>query len=1190
MYLKKIEAQGFKSFANKMVLEFNPGIMGIVGPNGSGKSNVADAVRWVLGEQSAKSLRGNNMQDVIFAGTENRKPQGYAYVGLTIDNSDHMLAIDFDEVTISRRVYRSGESEYLINGGACRLKDIYELFYDTGVGKEGYSIIGQGQIDRILSGKPEERRELFDEAAGIVKFKKRRQVAAKKLESEETNLVRVSDILGELEKQVGPLEKQAEKAREYLKLKEELKSCEIGAFFLESDDLRRRIRVVDGNLSVVNDDLAKSRQDAENLRLRYEAITASNEQLVADMEENRKALEQTRLKKESLEGRIRVLEEQIRTARMNEEHIRARLADIGREEKDCREGQEAFIADKKKLNAELDQAEAVIAEKSQEFADIEETIRRSEELIAAKSQEIIAGLNEKAEISVARQKFQTQLEQAQITRSEIHRYLLSAKTDEEEQQNETDRLSNELAAVREAMAKETKAQEQALAAGSEAEKQVNLARRRLNDCQQEYHTTKTKLESLVNMTERYEGYGSSIRRVMERKKDTPGIVGVVADLIHVEKKYETAMETALGGRIQNIVTKDEATAKGLIEYLKKNKFGRATFLPITNVNGSPFPKPEALKEPGALGVASELVTVDEAYRGIARYLLGRTLVADTIDHALAIARKYRQTLNIVTLEGESLTPGGAMTGGAFRSTTNLLGRRREIEELEKAMKTALKKYDEIKDFLHSEEQKFAEARKQVDELQRHLHDDSLRERTISMNLSRAEDELAAIRENCTAQNDKNRSIQAKIEQIEAEASRMAAAAEETEARGEAIQMEIDQLRAQNEQTKQTRDQISGALAEQRLAYAGLQQRDTYLAENIQRLKRELEKYATEKETLTGSRADGEEAVKEKQSAIAAARNEIEEAIREAKEKEETLAGQTKTREDGQAEQKKFFVERESLSSRITALDKDSYRLQSQKERMEESLDKQVEYLWTEYEITPSEAEAQRNEAYTDLTEVRRTISRHKTAIRELGPVNVNAIEDYKEVSERYVFMRDQHADLVEARDSLMKIIADLDEGMRRQFEEKFEAIRVEFDRVFRELFGGGKGELALTHEDGTDILEAGIAIIAQPPGKKLQNMMQLSGGEKALSAIALLFAIQNLKPSPFCLLDEIEAALDEPNVARYAEYLNKLKEHTQFIVITHRRGTMEMADRLYGITMQEKGVSALVSVDLTDTSLTGEAG
>ena len=404
MYLKKIEAQGFKSFANKMVLEFNPGIMGIVGPNGSGKSNVADAVRWVLGEQSAKSLRGNNMQDVIFAGTENRKPQGYAYVGLTIDNSDHMLAIDFDEVTISRRVYRSGESEYLINGGACRLKDIYELFYDTGVGKEGYSIIGQGQIDRILSGKPEERRELFDEAAGIVKFKKRRQVAAKKLESEETNLVRVSDILGELEKQVGPMEKQAEKAREYLKLKEELKSCEIGAFFLESDDLRRRIRVVDGNLSVVNDDLAKSRQDAENLRLRYEAITASNEQLVADMEENRKVLEQTRLKKESLEGRIRVLEEQIRTARMNEEHIRTRLADIGREEKDCREGQEAFIADKKKLNAELDQAEAVIAEKSQEFADIEETIRRSEELIAAKSQEIIAGLNEKAEISVARQR------------------------------------------------------------------------------------------------------------------------------------------------------------------------------------------------------------------------------------------------------------------------------------------------------------------------------------------------------------------------------------------------------------------------------------------------------------------------------------------------------------------------------------------------------------------------------------------------------------------------------------------------------------------------------------------------------------------------------------------------------------------------------------------------------------------
>lgn len=685
MYLKSIEVQGFKSFANKILFEFHNGITGIVGPNGSGKSNVADAVRWVLGEQRIKQLRGASMQDVIFSGTETRKPQGFAYVAITLDNSDHQLAIDYDQVTVARRIYRSGESEYLINGSACRLKDINELFYDTGIGKEGYSIIGQGQIDKILSGKPEERRELFDEAAGIVKFKRRKAIAQKKLEDEKQNLVRVNDILSELEKQVGPLAKQSETAREYLRLKEELKSYEVNLFLGESQEIGVQLKEVEDKTFVVSGDLEETKAASDQIRVTYEELDQALKELDQRIEEGRGRTSQANMRKGSLEGQINVLLEQINTERMNAEHIGARMNTISQEMDERRGQTQEYEADNLRLSSQVR-----IGRMEQEKA--EETLRQADEAIMLLDQQIegeksqiILTMNEKASLTARQQRYEAMMEQVQVHRSEVARKLLKSKSDESVQEEQRKEELKKLAQVEEELGALEADQENCQERIGELESEVKRLNRNLNTRQQEYHTSSTKLESLKNLAERYEGYGNSIRRVMDVKNRVRGIHGVVADIITTQKEYETAIETALGGSIQNIVTDSETTAKQLIEYLKKNKFGRATFLPLTSVGSGERKgasiQERVLGEPGVLGLASHLVQADSQYQGVVHYLLGRVVVADHIDHAIALSRKYQHTLRIVTLDGELFSAGGSMTGGAFKNTSNLLGRRREIEEL-----------------------------------------------------------------------------------------------------------------------------------------------------------------------------------------------------------------------------------------------------------------------------------------------------------------------------------------------------------------------------------------------------------------------------------------------------------------------------------------------------------------------------
>ncbi len=1183
MYLKSIEVQGFKSFANKIVFDFHNGITGIVGPNGSGKSNVADAVRWVLGEQRVKQLRGGNMQDVIFSGTELRKPLSYASVAITLDNSDSHLPIDYKEVTIARKLYRSGESEYLINGSICRLKDVNELFYDTGIGKEGYSIIGQGQIDKILSGKPEERRELFDEAAGIVKFKRRKNMSVKKLEEERQNLVRVNDILSELEKQIGPLAKQSEVAKEYLKKKEALKTYDINMFLMETARLKAELAAVEEKIEISQNELQDVTADYEKTKEEYEAIEVQTDNIDDELETARDQLNKTTLLKQQLEGQIEILKEQINTARMNDEHLEQRLKVIHTELKERDESLAGLAEEKEELETQISEKLSEEKAAERELLQLQKQISELNADIELKKNQLIDLLNERSSTKAKSQKYTTMIEQVQVRRAELYQRLIVANSDIEKDKALGTEYEAELRRVSDIIIGLAGNVKQIETEIKTLQDDITGKTQQLQMEQKAYHREESRLESLKNMTERYEGYGNSIRKVMERRNNEKGILGVVADIIKVSKEYEVAVETALGGSIQNIVTDCEETAKRMIAYLKQNKLGRATFLPLTSVNGSHKAQKEVLSEKGVIGSASSLVQTEEKYKGLAENLLGRTIVVDNIDNAILLAKKYRQTLRIVTLEGELLNPGGAMTGGAFKNTSNLLSRRREIEEVERAVQQSKKG-------LHQLEQKIEAAKgtrtslyEKIEEIKKELQKEYVVQNTAKMNMDQIHKKIEESQKEIDYINAENKKIEEQIREMKEEHEDIQGELADSEAFEQELNTFSQELQGQLEAAREKESKSQLEKEKIHLAYAALEQRQQFNQENETRVQDEIVKFNEELAQLETNKGNAGEEIAKKEEQI----QDIQNTIDDSKELFEELGVEiqrlTAEKEELAKKHKAFITKREDLSKRTSELDKELFRLTSRRDGYEEASDKHISYMWDEYELTYNMALEIRDESLTDLAFMKKQIQMLKNEIKALGSVNVNAIEDYKNVSERYEFMKTQHDDLVEAEATLMKIIEELDTAMRKQFRERFEEICVEFDKVFKQLFGGGKGTLELMEDE--DVLEAGIRIIAQPPGKKLQNMMQLSGGEKALTAISLLFAIQNLKPSPFCLLDEIEAALDDSNVDRFAKYLHKLTKHTQFIVITHRRGTMTAADRLYGITMQEKGVSTLVSVDLLEKEL-----
>ena len=1092
MYLKSIEIQGFKSFANKTVLDFSKGITGIVGPNGSGKSNISDAVRWVLGEQKVKQLRGSSMQDVIFAGTQLRRPQSSAFVAITLDNSDRILNIDYDEVTVSRRLYRSGESEYMLNGTECRLKDINELFYDTGIGKDGYSIIGQGQVDKILSGKPEERRDLFDEAVGIVKFKRRKALAEKKLSDEEANLTRVTDILTELERQVGPLKRQSEQAREYLSIRDELVNADANLFVRDMEDTLKGLDTVNANADTVEQDLAAIKQESEQLNGKYNELEEQIHALDEKLQQAKDTVSQSDVLKTNLQGQIDVLNEQINTEKNNALHYTQRINALGKDVFD----RIAQIEDNRSLLRWIRDQITFIRDNKAATDEMMENIDLDLEMIGSTMDE-----TELTVSSCMGPDFE--LEERPVKEAETSSPVKNDRflTNIEDQRKELAALGQRLEEVNAIIASDT-----ALVDRLGTENQQ--LRERIVEKNRELDRLKNRLETLRNLAERYEGYGNAVKMVMDQRDRRRGILGVVADLIEVPAKYETAIETALGGAIQNVVTEDEATAKDMVQFLKQHRYGRATFLPLSNIRGRRDNNCEqASHERGAIGLACDLIELDRKYISLAEFLLGRVLVVDNIDNALQIQRKYRQSLRIVTLEGEQLNPGGSISGGAFRNSSNLMGRKRELDEIEAQM-------------LEGEKQAAA----------------------LRAKLSEGENRRALAKA----------SVDAHHEEIE--------------------QLKLDQ----NTKTMAIASQIN-------VEYSSLSTRTDFVTETLHRLNGELEALTTEKGEMEDAQQNSDQVLAEKADRITELQDLIANADNVAAEAQAETARATEEKEKLVAERKSFFDRKDEISQRLLDMEKESMRVQNKKEKLDDKIDKLTSYMFDEYGLTFDEAKKRYSEEYKNTSEVRSLVTKLKNQLKALGPVNVDAIEQYKEVSERYEFLNNQYLDLTESAKSLGKVIEELDQGMRKQFNENFQRIQVEFDKTFKILFGGGQGRLELDTSD-PDVLTTSISIIAEPPGKKLQNMMQLSGGEKALTAIALLFAIQCLKPSPFCLLDEIEAALDDSNVSRFAEYLHNLNQ-TQFIVITHRRGTMENADRLFGITMQEKGVSTLVSVDLVADQL-----
>ena len=1181
MYLKCVEMQGFKSFAGKIKMEFHEGVTGIVGPNGSGKSNVADAVRWVLGEQSAKQLRGGNMQDVIFAGTQSRKPLGFASVAITLDNSDRGLNIDYDTVTVTRRLYRSGESEYLLNGSGCRLRDIQELFYDTGIGKEGYSIIGQGQIDRILSSKPEDRRELFDEAAGIVKFKRRKTASLKKLANEEQNLLRVTDILTELTRQLGPLEKQSAEARVYLDKRERLKNADIALFRINDSRSEELISGLEEKKTAAEDELSDVNTKTEEARQKYEEIDTRMKELDERIEEIRTAGNTLRLRGNDTANEIRLLEEQINSQAANRKVYESSIESSNEEKARRAAAREELVKEKDELEKELAKARAEEERTSSDYEAVLQKIQQETEKADANQTTLINLLNDRSSIKGKMQRYQALKEQITVRASELDSRMLRMGREKEEGEAETQRIRAALEELQQKEADANAALKETEAGLADIKRTLTETNASLDSYLSEYHRQKSLLDSIISLAESYEGYGNSVKRVLEQKAKNPGIHGVVAELVNVPGKYEIAIETALGGALQNIITDNETTAKYLIEFLKRGKYGRATFLPLTSV-GKNSDKYDDLNEKGVLGVASDLVKCKDTYRGIIDSLLGRTYVVDNIDNAIAIGRKFRQKYRLVTLEGELINRGGAMTGGAGRHNANLLGRKRQIEELTKKTEESKKALDRQEEIITEAKQRRNVLRQNETELGETIQRLSIEKNTLTVRLKAAGEQAEAIEKDFAALVKEKeelgaqyREIKEFMENVDEELTGSEQQEKDMNDLIDAGHLKIEELNAEGDQAREAAEQA-------RLTSANLSQKLDYAADSISTADREIRRIEND---IAGIRekiaSESDEAVK-KEEKIVLLRKETEELAQKAAAAEEELQKASAGREELALRNKDFFSMREELSERRILLEKECYRLENALEKAVNERDRSISYLWEEYGMLPTEVPEDAGEG-SSRSELLKETAALKGEIRALGSVNVNAIEEYKEVKERHEFLSAQYEDITKAAESLKEIISELDTSMRRQFAKEFENIRNEFNTVFKQLFGGGQGTLELIEDE--DLLEAGVRIIAQPPGKKLQNMMQLSGGEKTLTAIALLFAIQNLKPSPFCLLDEIEAALDESNVDRFARYLHKLTEKIQFIIITHRRGTMASADRLYGITMQEKGVSAMVSVDLIEEQL-----
>ena len=1180
MYLKRLELQGFKSFADKTVLEFMPGITSVIGPNGSGKSNISDSIRWVLGEQSMKSLRGTKSLDIIFAGTQNRKSLGFAEASLVFDNSDGALPIEYTEVTVTRKIYRSGETGYFINKVPCRLKDVLELFMDTGIGKDGYSIIGQGKIDEILSNKSEDRRNIFEEAAGIVKYRTRKQESEKKLERTKLNLLRINDILSEIETNIEPLKAQSEKAKKYLNIREELKNIEIGLFLYNIEKYKKELEEIVKDEEIYNSQLSDEEGKLERIKQLKEELKNEIDEITLKIEEMSNIGFESQKEIEMLNSDINVANTRIANNKENAvryekeiEEAKQKLESLKEEIEQKKQKRENLKENKIKYQTELEGKEAELAKLTKTLSDKEleiEGYKQTVETNTDKKYELQSEINTQ---EINHENFEKR--QKQI-KNEITNYI-SELDSTRLQKEEIAKGFYEIEGKRNKIVSNL---EEINSQKEEADTKIKAYETNINAYQSEERIKQSKLKFLIETEKEKEGYIKSVKSLLKDceniKELGKGMHGVLANIIEVPEQYQTAIEMCLGASLQNIVTETEEDAKKLVEHLRKNNLGRASFLPITSVRGRKLDKIKG-HEKGVIGIASDLVKYDKKYEQIITNLLGRTVVVDNMETAIKVAKQNGYTFRIITIQGDVINPSGAITGGSVaKKTVNILGRGREIEKLEKEItnlknkiEAKIKEKEEYEESIEDIIENATSLEKELQEIDITYATEKQKLISVEENISKIELRLNKLKEESNSlETEKENSINKK-EEIQKDIIELN---EETEKLSKIINEYVEL----NKDNQKYIDDLNFDITNLKISVSSFDESESSIEELQERINGEIEATNTsirnKEEQIEQIKQDNfnlGQSIEEIQEKIVA----IKEEVKNSGSKIEDLKAKRIEKNEKLSKQENETTEKfkviEDLKAQIVKID-------VKKTKHEDEINAIINKMWEEYELTPNSVQDYKKPENVALTQ--KNVNSLRRELRELGSVNIDSIEEYKTMKERYDFMSEQRVDLEDTMAKLRKIIADMTQTMKEQFRTQFAIINKNFAEVFKELFGGGNASLKL--EDEENILECGIDINVQPPGKKLQNMMLLSGGEKAFTAIALLFAILKINPAPFCVLDEIEAALDDVNVYRFAEYLKKFSSNTQFLVITHRKGTMEAADTVYGVTMEENGISKLLSMKL----------
>ena len=1181
MYLKRLEMYGFKSFADKTVLDFMPGITTVIGPNGSGKSNISDCIRWVLGEQSLKSLRGTKSEDIIFAGTQNRKSLGYAEASMVIDNSDGKLPIEYNEVVVTRRIYRSGETGYFINKTPCRLKDVLELFMDTGIGKDGYSIIGQGKIEEILSNKSEDRRHIFEEAAGIVKYRTRKADSEKKLEQTKLNLLRINDIISEIENNIEPLKNQSEKAKKFLNLREELKNVEVGLFLYNIENFKNQIDDILENIEILETNQVRENENLNELQVKKEELKEQVDSLIEKIEETQNLGFEGNQKREQYNSEIGVLAERLSNNKENYERYAFEIEDLEKQNKELEKEQNQKLEKKNNLFTNKEKFEKELKEKEEELAKYSKTLSEKELEIESKKQIVQKNIDDKyeivGEVNTEKANYENLEKREKSLKNEIQETISeldSTRTNKEESSKSFYELEKSKNSINNNLLK------------IKSEKDVSSQKlkdydTKINTYQSEYRIKESRYKFLVETEKEKEGYAKSVKSLIEAtEKDSSlakGVHGVLANLISVDKKYELAIEMTLGASIQNIVTDTEEEAKKLVNYLRDNNLGRASFLPISSVKGQKVSGINTSKVDGIIGIASDLIKTDKKYNEIILSLLGRTVIVEDINSAIKLARQNSYKFKIVTLKGDVINPSGAISGGSVATkTASILGRGKEIKALEKELfeiKSKIEKLqaekEKYENSISSLLEKFEEKQKEAQELEIVYATEKQKIDTIDLEIEKLDSKLSKLRIDLdNTKNEKEENI-LKQKELTEKVSKM-------DEENASLNIVIEEFTKLNKDNQKYIDDLNFDITNLKISVSSFDESEMSINEIMDRIISEMDKNTL---SIQNKKSAREKIIVDNQELdlkIEATKQQIidlEKEILESSDKVEKLK-QERTNKN----EKLNNVEKdiESQNEKIENLKNHTSKLDLKKSKIELELNQIINKMWEEYELTPNTVGD--IEKIKNPTEVQKQVNSLRNEIRDLGSINVDAIKEYQELKERYDFMSEQRLDLEDSSSKLKKIISEMTETMKKQFAEQFKIINKNFGEVFTELFGGGKAELILADEE--NILECGIDIAVQPPGKKLQNMMLLSGGEKAFTAIALLFAILKMNPAPFCVLDEIEAALDDVNVYRFAEYLKKFSKDSQFLVITHRKGTMEAADTVYGITMEEKGISKLLSMKL----------